>query len=813
MRVPTPLAQGWCARGRTVARLLAVAIPLTFSPTSAAQPQPPLSDSIEAEVRGLGDPQHLDFTGNASFSSADLRQALILHARFLTASRPGQPLEAYLTTLREEILAGYQRSGFPQVQVHLHPEPATERVRISIHEGPRVRCGGVRVMGTRGSIARQLIACLTERANASEDPAESPRWRPGEPACFDPASLPILRKTAEDRLAALGWFFPELVLRVQTGRRSGVADLIVDVHSLGPPGTAQAFSASGNRHSSTGDILRFLKLKPGTRVTLESLSRSEAQLRNSGRFLTASIKAEQLEPSWPAKGIRLAIQVREYDPAPPLLATLSAKQRVLLQACDWLSHFGSRSEDAVLTFAFPPGATTAACNGRLVLSPRRGAVLHFDNTASGPTAGYALLISRSRVGVLDLQHARKLLIQAPDLSPTAWFNLAPNPPGDQNPFELTFGLGWQAGTQGDEANEANAPVLSFQAVPAAFLYLANESKGAYRSENGNLIITNRDGSLKASASTGRILAYDYMDPDSSVALRFRDGEFDPERRTWETEAFACSNSYLPEHPMAGLASFFGGELSRQLLAQFCPTNTSLAQRRLALTTLDRLLSASVFAPLDVNNASESDAGADAGFSIPKDEVDHALEQSGYPTVFPWLVARYCGGLCSWGSWPARLLMEAFSLYVRQSTDALPDLRGLSGAPNTGPVSCLVAAELADYFKLPVARTLARRGLQSLTTAGFRADCRPFLDGDSGLGRSAARMCAELRELSSAEVDALANSLPPIPAGILRQAYQTLRANPSQRPDAFLGPFLDVTWNTVLRPRVEVALRKIEPGPP
>lgn len=770
----------------------------------AAPSQPEERGSSLAQVRGFGNPDHLEFTGNTSFTPTDLRQALVIHARFLTAARPGAPLDEFLAGVQDELVSGYQRNGFPEAQVEVRPDTATERALINIHEGPRIRCRSVRVIGTGRAIASRIVSCLTSPPAATDDPGENPRWVPKEPACFDPGGLAALKKAAEARLAALGWFFPQAVLRIERLREAGAADLVVEIRDLGPPGVVQEFRVRGNHHNSTQDILRLLGLGLGSRVTSGSLSQWEAKLQSSGRFLESGIKAELPGPDARSPGIRLAIRVREYEAAPPLSSPLSARQQALLRVCDWLSHFGSHSGDASLTFAVPPRPSPAAYAGRLVLSPRHGTILNCDNDATGPIAGYSLLLSRSRLGILSPQHDRLLFIQRPDLSPTAWFSLSPNSAGGEDPFNLTFGLGWLWGTQAEVANDADAPVVSFNLLPAAFLHFDDDADGLCQIQNGVFTLTNRFGFLKADARTGEVLSYDSSSPDVQATLRFRKGDFTRALRAWDSQALVCSNSYLPEYPIGSLLSFFSGQLARHFMADGSSTNFSPARHRAALQALDRLFSVSVFAPLDTTNPPTSAAG----FYIPKDDMDHALEQSGYPTVFPWLLARYGRGLCSPGSWGARLLMDGCLLCAHQSSEALEDMEELCVAPGAGPVRCLMAAEVAAYFKLHEARTFARRGLECLSTTGFRADCDVLFNTNSGPARCFSDMCAALRELPPTELEALSGSLPSESAAMLKAGNLGLRVAPAQPPTVFLGLFLDVAWNTYLRARVEEALRNV-----
>ena len=104
-------------------------------------------------------------------------------------------------------------------------------------------------------------------------------------------------------------------------------DLVVEVQDEGPACTIGEIEASPMRNHSRDELLRWLKLAPGQRLTRELLLDKQNQLVESGRFTEVMLK-----PGAPddAGKVNLRVAVRELALAPPL----SARYRRTKQRCN-----------------------------------------------------------------------------------------------------------------------------------------------------------------------------------------------------------------------------------------------------------------------------------------------------------------------------------------------------------------------------------------------------------------------------------------------------------------------------------------------
>ena len=85
--------------------------------------------------------------------------ALLIGA--LLAAHPAAPLDAYRDTLRDKIVLGYQRAGFPYAQVTARIDRESKKIHVTVKEGPRYMAGDVVVQGHQAVAAADLIKVLT----------------------------------------------------------------------------------------------------------------------------------------------------------------------------------------------------------------------------------------------------------------------------------------------------------------------------------------------------------------------------------------------------------------------------------------------------------------------------------------------------------------------------------------------------------------------------------------------------------------------------------------------------------------------------
>lgn len=773
-----------------------------FSTPGAGQSSGSIASLPSAQLVGdLSDPACIEFEGNSSFSSAQLRYSILFHERFQEASHPSAPLEGLLNTVRDEMLSGYQRNGFPDVRVAVGLVPPRDRIEVKTDEGPHLICGGVTVTGAEKPMTRFIVSCLTN-APPDADSDESLHWQPGQPARFDSYALRSIENVLRGCLAGRGWFFPKIALHVERTSGSPLARLAVDVSSLGPPGKIMELEVQGNRKNSGPAILKFLGLKRGATITSDEIAAAEKKLLNSGRVLQANIEPQMLiKAEDQPKGVRLLVRIDEYSEAPRIDEALTLEQKALLRVCRWLSNFANCSEDAVVSFEYACDQSPTGYAGKMILSAREGALVRVRSRGTAPVdSGYAFVLRPGAVGLYPPGHRAKFVLELAglDLSPTICLSVTPNPPGSGDPFSLSVSLGsnWESNDSPTNA-PTGVPMVHLNLLPSAFLYLGEATNSICTIRNGVLNVSDSSSVLKADARTGRLQEFAYRGTDATVNVKFQAGALAEAVGQLDAEPTARFNSFDPRQPAASLVGFLMRELAFSYLSGQVTTNGQGAKLDpRAVQVVNRLLATQVFAPLDKTHSEALPAGA--FFWIPKDDADRQFSQQGYNIWLYNFLERFGRGCFPADSWTWHLMLDSAALLNRQSTNAVNDLNALSESVNIGPVGCFAAGYVASRFSLPVYREFAAKGLQ--LQAAFPVDYSLLLSGDSGLALCFAQFAATLRQLPTMDVDALASALPSYEGLLLTQAYWALRSSPGQSLSFSLGPVLDDYWSSVLGPK-------------
>jgi hypothetical protein len=191
-----------------------------------------------------------------------------------------------------------------------------------------------------------------------------------------------------------------------------------------------------------------------------------------------------------------------------------------------------------------------------------------------------------------------------------------------------------------------------------------------------------------------------------------------------------------------------------------------------------------------------------------DAADAALAGNSLSALYAAFGFRYCNALFPKYSWPWTIARESVFLLANQTTYTDSELQRLYQSEDTGPMGCLVIAELLARLNSPSAKTFAIGGLTRLGPAHFRNECRVLLEGQSGLARAFSNMASVLREMPSEELEALAAVLPADEATFLKECDRDLRSAPNEPLSASLRPALDAYWESSLRARVRQLLLKL-----
>jgi hypothetical protein len=234
------------------------------------------------------------------------------------------------------------------------------------------------------------------------------------------------------------------------------------------------------------------------------------------------------------------------------------------------------------------------------------------------------------------------------------------------------------------------------------------------------------------------------------------------------------------------------------------TNLPAAHRELLVSGFERLISPGL---LDLDRHAAPNPDEDA-FAIPLDETDLAIARNNLLALYSGIVFRYCSEWFPKYSWPWTLARESVLVLASQGVYAEGELDRLSRSEDTGPIGSLVTASLLGRMNPAAGRTFATRGLTRLSVTDFKADCRLFLEGNSGLAEGFAKIAAALGKMPEKEVEALAANLPPEEATWLRDSAKALRHSPDQPLLNVLSPALETYWNTKLRAVIRAKLLKL-----
>jgi hypothetical protein len=174
-------------------------------------------------------------------------------------------------------------------------------------------------------------------------------------------------------------------------------------------------------------------------------------------------------------------------------------------------------------------------------------------------------------------------------------------------------------------------------------------------------------------------------------------------------------------------------------------------------------------------------------------------------VAEWLVQK-SDDLLAPHSWAWTLLREACFTVQGKGRYTEEALRGAWQSLDTGPLGCLALADVLARFQPPLAREVAARGLERLSAADFRCDCRLLLTGDSILSECCQALVTGLRDIDPGKLDALLSQEPAFVGNFVRDGMERLRADTNQPVFEALAPALDGLWDGGLKQRVAEALQ-------
>ncbi|MEW6744638.1 MAG: hypothetical protein AB1486_17930 [Planctomycetota bacterium] len=781
--------------------ILALALLAGLSPIPHASPHELDGDEL---VGKWGDAALLTFEGAESYPSDTLRDGLTSHPDFLMLSHPASRLPKYLDGLREMIVAGYRRGGFPHVSADVSLDRESRRLLAVIREGTRYVCGPVVVHGAHIVPPGELVARLTQPREPTvveqamgargSDQMRKVLWPPGQLARLDEGSRQHLEQTIRLGLCEWGLFFPRVRVEYAVDEPERSVSLVIHIEDEGPTGVANEIEITGNNKNSREELLNYLEITPGMRLDRETIARLDDRLRQSARFLQHDVHVEP--PRTEGGATRLRLELREYEPAPPLAAALSASQQIMLRLGEWLA--GLNASDADLVFEFEVPRTSRAS---LLFSPNRGILGEVE--ASLPGVGtrihYIVDVTSESLSVHSLERGESLSICGVQIHPWVRIHAYPAPAPSDRPFIMDFAWGLSGSPSGDSTSRCE---LFADLCPAALLELEQKlGDGAWNLQEDIATATAEGVLLRIDRQRGAFLEVQVGSPDAKLSLRCQKGAREAALKD-VVERTGFANSFDRAHPVSSVGTFVAEELAYHaggIVATFGGEKGIKAASALA-----KIATHLVLESLDCLWAAEPPPG-DARFVVPRGAARASESSVAEMIAYAGTLVRK---LVPYGSWAHTLARDTTLLMSGENQFYGAEVRRFSDSETMGPLGFLTAAWLVGLVDERAARTFARKGLDHLSATEFVQDCQALLAEGGALRGVALGVVQAVGALEASEVEALAAVFGEPHADRVTQCLDALRESSAQPPDERLYHALLILWNGGLAEAVRTTLERL-----
>jgi hypothetical protein len=766
-------------------------------------------DALPEQVGSFGDPAHLVFKGDAPFTDTQMRQAVQGDLQLQIACSPSAKLADYLSVLDTRMRDGFHRAGYRHPLIKVEAQPATNDVVVNLDLGQRWKCGKVIIRGASTVPVDELTKRLTmpttqpffqttvsdDEISVSEQSGSGgqtgAQWVPGDPAPYDSYRQDELTSFVRRQLATMGYFHPFLRVSVEPGDQD--ADLIIDLIDEGPKGILDHVDFETLHRNKPEDVLHLLNIKPGDPVTVDRMSRWQQILFDSGRFTNHKILVQRI-PGDDARVV-LRINIREADNAPLLGQPLSDIDEALLRFRRWCLTAGDNGDDVVVT------VKSKVCDARVVWGGSRGAATTIDCLEGsalgeflGPDRQFGIAISDQLAGFylplagLKYESSRNVVILKTSLS----WGTDPDPDAKQH-WKVSCGGDINAPVGGRDATTALMTVSRWFA-PVVLLGELHEDGLICQISGAILTVKGKYGSCRIDAASGRLVDAEFQSDSGKIgAVVQRDalGEMQQSLRLMPGNKLASN-----ETPLSSMISVAAQAM---LNLDFVGHHVTTEDRKRMVIIAGRIVQPKILQGIDdlfARPKNDFSLPIDLSISRPQGMVavcamwgltaNSKLFES---TSWPWTVNRCaCFALCNLPK-----LVE-------------PELRRLYESPTTGPLACLVVAELAKSVNPQASRNFARSGLVKLSPDLFASDCAALLRNPK-LAGTMLQVAENLRTLGDDDIDTVAMHLPPKAAVVFRAVQKELKATSGPITLNRLTDTFRTAWNNGLHETVEDELNR------
>ena len=694
-----------------------------------------------AKVGALGDPSVIVFEGNKVFSDEELRRGLAWSPDFWVAAHPDAELARFADDLHGLMREGYRHGGFADVEIAVTPEPAKDRILVTVKEGTRYVAGEPRLSGIEGPEAEKLTSGVLNALLELE-------WEPGGPAKLDQRTRRHLERAVANQLALLGRHAATFVVGMDLDHVAKKASPVVRIEKLGGPGIVATIEVRGLVRHTPEQVVAWLGVNPGDPADSGALTALHTRLEDSGRFAGIRMKTEPGEN--PAKGVHFVLDLVETLDVPNLDEELSPEMQALLKFQKWLADLASSGIEL---------HGTIEDQAEFVLDPARGLVLGADLTKLGLPLRYSLVVEADQCTLLS-HHSRVALsgkVEGAPLRLLLGVTVDAEDPDQPGALRVSAGLF-------PVDKKPGAVDLLVVSRPAAFLRMASKF-GSCTLKEGKLVLESTEVRVIFDATTGQLVSVQGVGEGTvgTVRVRATTGAFEEAGR----RLCAIPDSYLR---IRGFGSFGEG------LAQF------VALDRLRDGPgggVDSTILAAVFGKTFQAAMEGLHVTEDPGFTIPWDKGDLDSTEPDIQTI-----ALMAGNLLfARGTWPRDVAREAALVAAGKSMRTGIVLSRLYQSDEVGPLGHLTIAALLDMMDSPAAPAFAKKGLSMATPEAFERDVAVLVDQGGALGRILQQLAAAVRGLSSEDRTALGAILSETNRKHLVVLYQTWDATKGQNDQA------------------------------
>jgi hypothetical protein len=774
-------------------------------------------------VNLLGDPKLIDFRGVSEVPVEDVRSALRWDPKFQAASRPSNKASDFLPVLESRVLDGYQSSGFPDAKVSAWRDVVDHKFVVVVTEGERYRQGKIVVTGDDRIDRTKLVHWLTTKQSPrswqirydktllSNPPDEGMvLWTPGKNLNFTPPVKATFEGGVRQALIEQGFPYASFELKFVPASEPSLSDLHVTLLEVGADCLIDEIEVHGLHRDTREQLLKFLGIKTGQKLSAALLAQIDRELVNSCRYWSHQVVVQLGDEPvgrYPSTGdsAKLILSLEEFKHAPPLHESLSEVDEILRKAARWIntSREGRSKfavvcegkvvdpEDPRLTMEFHPLAIAADGN----------VAANIKYTSATWAADHAVLITPQYAELIDWTRRERFSVACP-LKPTIAIQLLPD---HKEQGEYAHKLSIAYNLKRLDADSREQPCVDMHAEPVALVYLAHRPQIGAAIVDGKLNISADGVEIQFDAASGAVLqvvSCADLDGGSRLTMKFDSGDLAAAATSIRSRAHGIPNRFDPDHPLSSLVTFVFDQIRSQPCVAVSPELSAKCAN-----VQEWLQHPVVAAPLNELDKHFVD------FRLPAtdDEVKFSIpctlptRADGMESLWDSIAQFGIAGadqLFQRGSWPWTVMREySFDRFADGTADASPKAnselsarefnRAFSG-DELGPVSALAIVDRVRSLDPENANERARnncysalfveRGLSDLSDEAVLKDIRILTSNETEFSKlcciSASKYCA----LTDAQQTLLRDALPEPFRVVLNSLNTRHGANPKEPID-------------------------------